>query len=326
MGPTASGKSELAVRLAKKFGGEVISADSRQVYRGLNIGSGKVPGRWKTSYPATIRLIRSYENDSFGKSRTHQQRKVFIYQGITHHCIDFVSPRRAFTAAQFVARARRAIEAIARRGKIPIIAGGAAFWIDALVYNFSLPAIEPDGTLRRQLEKKSPAELLAILKKLDPARAKTIEQKNPRRLIRAIEIARTLGLVPLLQRHAAFHPLWIGLNPPEKTWSRHMAQRVNAMIRRGLVHETKALLRHGVSKKRIREFGFEYAAALDKRISRAELESRVRRDTARFAKRQMRWWKRNQDINWIIDARLAERHVRTFLQKTPSFFPKGSAT
>lgn len=329
VGPTASGKSDLAVRLAKKFDGEVISADSRQIYRDLDIGSGKVPGRWKTYSPATIRLIRSYENDSGGKSRTHQQRKVFIYRGIAHHCIDFVSPLRTFTAADFVRLARRAIRAIARRGRIPIIAGGTAFWIDALVYDLSLPAVKPNLKLRRRLEKKSPAELLAILKKLDARRATAIEQKNPRRLIRAIEIARVLGSVPLLQRHTAFHTLWIGLNPPPKIWSHRSAQRVKGMIRRGLVRETKALLRHGISRKRVREFGFEYAAALDaldKRISHAELAERVRRDTGRFARRQMRWWKWNRDIYWISDARLAERRVRTFLRKTPSSFPRGPAT
>ncbi|MEK7541902.1 MAG: tRNA (adenosine(37)-N6)-dimethylallyltransferase MiaA, partial [Patescibacteria group bacterium] len=157
VGPTASGKSALAVALAKKFDGEVIPADSRQVYRGLEIGSGAI----------TKKEMR----------------------GIRHHLLGISSPRRAFTAAQFVAAALRAIADIARRGKISIIAGGTAFWIDALVHGLSLPEVKPNARLRRALAKKSAAQLLAILQKYDPRRAAEIEQKNPRRLIRAIEIA-----------------------------------------------------------------------------------------------------------------------------------------
>ena len=287
VGPTASGKSALAVRLAKKFNGEIISADSRQIYRELAIGSGAVTKKEMA--------------------------------GVHHHLLGVASARRTFTAAQFVRLARRAINDIARRGKLPIITGGTAFWIDALVYGLSLPAVKPDYKLRRVLEKKSPAALLALLKKLDPRRAKTIEQKNPRRLIRAIEIARSLGKVPPLHRGILFPALWIGLHPPAKTWLPHMARRTEAIIRRGLIRETRKLLENGISKKRIRQFGFEYTAALDaieRRASKDELASRIKHDTARFAKRQMRWWKRNPDIIWVNDARSPERLVRTYFQKT----------
>ncbi len=273
MGPTASGKSALAVTLAKKFGGEIISADSRQVYRGLEIGSGAV----------TKKEMR----------------------GIRHHLLGIASPRRVFTAMQFVAAARRAIVSIARRGKILIIAGGTGFWIDALVYDFSLPEVKPNARLRRALAKKSVAQLLAILEKCDPRRAAEIEQKNPRRLIRAIEIARELGAVPRLTRQNAYAVLWIGITPPHDTWTRRAMRRVHAMIRRGLLAETKKLIRQGVSEKRIREFGFEYAAALDAiagKISRAELAPRIRRETKKYARRQMRWWKRNTEIRWVSDA------------------------
>lgn len=300
VGPTASGKSALAVRLAKKFNGEIISADSRQVYRGLDIGTGKVPGAWQNYYFAYT-------------MRSHSICKAFVYQEIPHHCIDFVSPQRVFTAAQYVSHARRAIDDIARRDRVPIIAGGTMFWIDALVYGLSLPRVAPNARLRRALEKKSAAQLLAILKKCDPRRAAAIEQKNPRRLIRAIEIARALGRVPRLVKHSMFDTVWIGIAPPYERLTRRVARRVRAMIRQGLLTETKKLLHQGVSKKRIREFGFEYAAALDaiaKKITRAELEQRIIRDTKKYARRQIRWWKRNRDIHWIRNPAQAERAIK----------------
>jgi len=305
VGPTASGKSELAVRLARKFGGEIISADSRQIYQGLDIGSGKVPGKWLT-------WKRGFQVFGNGVS------KCFFYKSVAHHCIDFVSPRRAFTAADFVRHARRAIAQIARRGRIPIIAGGTAFWIDALAYDFSLPAVKPNARLRRALEKKSPAQLLALLKKLDPARAAAIEQKNPRRIIRAIEIARALGIVPRLVRRRVFNILWIGLNPSYETRSHRIERRVHAMIREGLLAETKKLIRQGISKKRIRQFGFEYAAAyesLSGNATRQETIENITRDTKKYAKRQMTWWRRNKEIRWIArpDTRVAATTVKRFL-------------
>ncbi len=289
VGPTASGKSELAVSLAKKFNGEVISADSRQVYRGLEISSGAI---------------------------TKKQMR-----GVRHHLLGIAAPRRAFTAAQFAARACRAIGEIARRGHIPIIAGGTAFWIDALVYNFSLPAVKPNARLRRALEKKSPAMLFSVLKKLDPRRATEIEQKNPRRLIRAIEIARTLGAVPKLKRRDAYDVLWLGMALTEQAHARRIAARVHDIIKRGLIAETEKLLRQKISKKRIHEFGFEYAAALEtiaKKAPRAESAPRIIRDTLRYAKRQMRWWKRNPEIRWLGKPAQAAQLVRKFLQKNPS--------
>ena len=289
VGPTASGKSDLAVSLAKKFNGEVISADSRQIYRNLAIGSGTVTKKEMA--------------------------------GIAHHLLGVISPRRVFTAAQFVARARRAIAAIARRGHVPIVAGGAAFWIDALVDGMALPEVEPDMALRRRLEKKSAAVLLAMLEKMDPRRAAGIEQKNPRRLIRAIEIARSLGAVPTLKKHFPYDALWIGIALPRGAWMRRVARRVGAMIRRGLIAETKKLISQGVGERRIREFGFEYTAALDAivgAIPRRELAPRIIRHTARYARRQMQWWRRNGDIRWISVPADAVRITANWLRKSGS--------
>ncbi len=291
VGTTASGKSDLGMRIAKKFNGEIISADSRQVYKDLNIGSAKVKGKWK--------------------------KGVFMFEGVPHFCIDTISPKRIYTAAEFKESAKDAILDIASRGKTPIVVGGTAFWVDTLMYDFDLPEVSPDPALRKELKKKSVGELFLMLNKLDPGRAARIEQKNPRRLIRAIEIAKALGKVPPLSKRNPYRALWIGIVPSEKILQRRIALRSGAMIKAGLMRETKKLLLKGVSKKRMREFGFEYGDALDvieKNVAERDLPSKLARDTSKYAVRQMRWFKRNRDITWISRADKAGPFVRSFLR------------
>ncbi|MDO8522708.1 MAG: tRNA (adenosine(37)-N6)-dimethylallyltransferase MiaA [bacterium] len=157
VGPNASGKSDFGVKIAKKVNGEIISADSRQVYKRLDIGSGKI----------TKKEMR----------------------GVPHHCLSIANPKKAFSAIDFKNCAEKAIADILSRGKTPIIVGGTGFYIDAALGRVKLGGVPPNHALRRKLENYSTAKLLTTLKKLDPERAKTVEQKNPRRLIRAIEIA-----------------------------------------------------------------------------------------------------------------------------------------
>lgn len=299
VGPTASGKSELAVKLAKKLNGEIISADSRQIYRGLDISTGKVTGQWVIPRQAR-RIVRpgslQVKNTARAKSRT------YVYKNIPHHCIDFVSPKRTYTVAEYKKCAEAAIKDITGRGKFPILVGGTGFWIDAVVYDLNIPEVPPDLDLRKQLEKKSAEELLKILRKLDPRRAKTIEQKNPRRLIRAIEIAKILGKVPTVKKRSPYNTLWIGINPAKDVLRKRISSRIEKMIKRGLIKETKKLLRQGVSRKRTRELGFEYRLALEaanRELSIKELREKLLSETLRYARRQETWWRRNRAIHWI---------------------------
>lgn len=158
VGPTASGKSALAVRLAKRFDGEIISADSRQVYRGLDIGSGKITEKEKG--------------------------------GIPHHLLDIVSPKRVFTVAQYQKLAKRKIAEIIERRKLPIICGGTGFYVQSVIDDLALPKVKPNSRLRKSLNQKTAPELFQILQKLNAKRAVKIDRNNPRRLIRAIEIAK----------------------------------------------------------------------------------------------------------------------------------------
>ena len=167
LGPTASGKSWLAVKIARKYNGEIISADSRQVYKGLDIGAGKITKKEMS--------------------------------GIPHYCLDIISPKKIFTVADFKKFADKAIEKIFSKNKTPIIVGGTGLYIQAIVDNVILPEVKPDWKLRKELEKKTTEKMFDFLKKLDPRRAKNIDPKNPRRLIRAIEIAKKLSKTPKLK-------------------------------------------------------------------------------------------------------------------------------
>jgi len=315
VGPTASGKSALAVRLARQIstrlknrsqmrgvgkaaleayksydesgagapqrsrwddftGAEVISADSRQVYKGLDIGTGKI----------TKKEMR----------------------GVPHHLLDVASPKKIFTAHDYVKHGRKAIEDILSRGKLPIICGGTGFYIDALLGRIALPDVPANPKLRAQLRKKTAPELFAILKKLDPKRAKDIDAQNPVRLVRAIEIAKVLGKVPAKKSKLLPYSIeWIGINPGPKRLKHNITIRLFARIREGMIAEARRLHNPpaggGLSYKRMYELGLEYrylALFLQKKITKTEMLEKLENDIWHYAKRQMTYWKRNGEIKW----------------------------
>lgn len=277
LGPTASGKSALAVKIAKQVNGEIISADSRQVYKGLDIGSGKIT-----------------------KKETH---------GVPHYCIDLVSPKKIFTVVDFKKCADEAIEKIFAKNKIPIIVGGTGLYIQAIVNNVVFPEVKPNWKLRKRLEKKTTEEMFAALKKLDPKRAKTIDPKNPRRLIRAIEIAKSLGKTPNLDIQC---PSWgflqIGIKPPDKILKKNIEKRIKNIMKRGLIKETQKLRDSGLSWKRIYELGFEYkypALFLQNKVSKEEMFAKMLLENWQYAKRQMTWFKRDKKIKWISSPKIS---------------------
>lgn len=269
LGPTASGKSELAVKLALRLGlgqAEIISADSRQVYKGLNIGSGKISKK--------------------------------EMKGVPHHCLDVASPKKIYTAVDFKKCAEKAIKDILRRKKTPIICGGTGFYISAITGGIDIPEVKPDWKLRKKLEKMPVEKLFKILKKLDPTRAKNIDAKNPRRLIRAIEIAKTLGKVP---RVSSQYPvissqyIFIGIGLPEKELKKRIEKRVKKMIKDGLINEVKKLKKQGLSWKRLYGLGFEYkypTMFLQGKIGKKEIMEKMLTENWHYAKRQMTWFKK----------------------------------
>jgi len=273
VGPTAVGKSALAVRVARAFNGEVISADSRQVYTGLDIGSGKV---------------------------TKSEMK-----GVPHHMLDIVSPRsrKPFTAADFQKLGQEKIKEISNRGNIPIICGGTGFYIQALIDSITFPDVLPNQKLRKNLDQKTLIDLQLMLKKLDPIRFKTIDQNNKVRLIRAIEIAKSLGKVPQLKKTLSlYNPIFIGLTIDSEKLQKKIKKRLDARFAKGMTAEVRKLHKQGVSWKRLESFGLEYrliAQFLQKKISRTEMETRLEIEIRQFAKRQMVWFKKDNRIEWF---------------------------
>lgn len=280
VGTNASGKSNLAVSLAKQFNGEIISADSRQVYKGLDIATGK---------------ITPEEMD-----------------GVPHHLIDIADPKTTYTAADFARDGRQALEDILERGKLPIIAGGTGFYIDALLDPTVLAHVPPNEALREKLEQHTTEELYVQLQKLDPKRASSLlekgEQSHKRRIIRAIEVASsdiTVQTPPLVQGFPLdkdLDVLWIGIRWNKEKLNERILERTLQRLDAGMVEEAERLHDDGLSWERMEQLGLEYkhlADYLRKRISREDLITLIDRDDRRYAKRQRTWFKRNEDIHWF---------------------------
>lgn len=286
LGPTASGKSALAVKIAQKWNGEVISADSRQVYRGFDIGSGKI---------------------------TRQETR-----GIPHYLLDVADPRRTFTVARFQRLARKTIRDVVRRGKVPILCGGTGLYIRAVVDGLVIPEVSPNPALRAHLEKLSVPELFKRLKKMDPTRAGTIDRNNPRRLIRAIEVVETLGRVPPLR----FEPyegevLVLGVKKSNAELKKLIHIRLLRQFRAGMIREVQKLRQRGVSWKRLENFGLEYrdvARFLQKKITKKQLYEELESHISRYAKRQMTWFRRDTRIHWVGGEKEALRLTAHFLK------------
>lgn len=287
VGPTSSGKSELAVRIAKKFSGEVISADSRQVYKGLNIGSGKVTKKEMA--------------------------------GITHHLLDVASPKFVFTALKYQQLAKKAIRKIIKNKKLPIVCGGTGFYIDALLYNLKLPEIPAQSKLRKNLNKKSNEELYPILYRLDPRRAASIDKYNKVRLVRALEIVITSGApVPLLKAKNSlpYDFLKIGIKIDNPALKSRIKKRLLTRLKTGLVKEVDNLHLSGLSWKRLDELGLEYryvSRYISGEISYEAMVQEIELESFRYAKRQMTWFKRDKNTIWINDPQKAFSFVRDFL-------------
>jgi len=287
LGPTASGKSDLAVKIAKKFNGEVISADSRQVYKGLDIGTGKI---------------------------TKKEMK-----GIPHYLLDVASPKKRFTVVQYRKLALKTIDKIFKKGKIPILCGGTGFYIQAVVDGIVIPEVPPDWKLRKKLEKKSAKVLYKILKKLDPRRAKTIEKENPRRLIRAIEIVmKTKKPVPSLKKNPLPYPvLMLGIKKQDKELKNLIKKRFLKWLKIGLITEVKKIKKFGLSWKRIEEFGLHYqviAQYLQEKLIYQKMIENSLNELENYAKRQMTWWKSDKRIIWVKNYQQSVKKIGRFLR------------
>lgn len=279
-GPTAVGKTDLSIQLAKAMNGEIISADSMQVYRHMDIGSAKVT-------PEGM-------------------------DGVPHHLIDVLEPEEEFNVVVFQKLAKEALTGIYERGHIPIIVGGTGFYIQALLYDIDFTENDGDTAIRRELEKLAQTQgagcLHQMLQEIDPESAAAIHQNNVKRVIRAIEFYRQTGKKISLhneqerEKQSPYQFLYYVLDTDRKTLYERIDRRVDLMMEHGLVDEVKHLADMGCTRDMVSMQGLGYKEILDYLSGEIPLEEAVyilKRDTRHFAKRQITWFKRERDVRWL---------------------------
>jgi len=286
LGQTASGKSDLAVKIAKRIKAEIISADSRQVYKNMDIGSGKI---------------------------TKEEM-----QNIPHYLLDVASPKKRFTVSRYQIMAKEAIDKILKKNKIPIICGGSGFYIQTVIDGITIPEVKPDYSLRKKFERMTTQELFSKLKQLDRKRAENIDKKNRRRLIRSLEILiKTKKPIPSLKNNPLPYPvLIIGIKKEKEELRKLIKKRLLKRLKQGMVQEAINLHKSGISWQRLEEFGLEYrliARYLQKKITYKEMLEQLQKETEQFAKRQMTWFKKDKRLNWIRNYAEAEKLVKEFI-------------
>jgi tRNA dimethylallyltransferase len=316
VGTTASGKSALAIELAKAYNGEIVSVDSRQIYKEMDIGTNKEPGELVVGKPSTD-VLRAPLPADCPVSIQEILSNVYMVENIPHYMISIVRPDQLFTLAHFKAAAEAVIADIMRRGKLPILVGGTALYTTAILNNWQIPETQPDTALRTELQTLTTDELVKRLGQLDPARVETIDIRNRRRLFRAIEIAvygqqgqaQVIGekkydallLAPLVKKDVLY---------------KRINDRVDAMAAAGLVEEVKAVgEKYGydcvamtghayqqISQSLKGEMSLEGALDLSKKVTRA------------YAKRQLTWWKKYGPVKWVQSTDEAIKAVEAFLK------------
>jgi tRNA dimethylallyltransferase len=284
VGTNASGKSKLSVHLAHRLDGEIVSGDSRQVYRRLDLGTGKL---------------------------SHTER-----DGIRHHLLDVAEPGTAYNVVQFQRDAYEAIDDISLRGMTPIVVGGTGLYMDAVTEGYQFVGVAPDPDRRRVLAESSLQQLLQLLSELDPTAVDMVEQGNQRRLIRAVEMAEAgFRYADTRRRSPRYHTLKLGVRWSPDTLRERIGTRLRARLDVGMVEEVQGLLDSGVSESWLHALGLEYRITL--RYIRGEYRSfddyvlDLERGIRRFARRQSAWFKRDPLVHWLDTERdyLAEAVV-----------------
>lgn len=271
VGPTASGKTSLSIKIAQNFNGEVISADSRQVYKGMDIGTGKVTSKEMA--------------------------------GVPHHLLDIAEPKNVYTGADFMHDATKAIADIQNRDHRPIIAGGTFFYLDTLRGKIQPAPVEPNKDFRNSLAHFKDDELFAQLQEKDSERAANIDKFNRHRLVRALEIIEALGKVPKPKTpESPYDWLLIGLSLETRDLKKNIHTRLLERLDEGMVKEVKNLHESGVSYERLDDLGLEYRYVtqyLQKNFSYDEMVSELEIKIGQYAKRQRTWLKKDAEIEWF---------------------------
>ncbi len=302
LGPTASGKTKLAVELAAKFNGEIVSADSRQVYRGMDVGTGKD--------------LEEFSIFNFQFSKEIQ---------IPYHLIDVADPKKRFDLAQYQKLAFAAIDDILKRGKTPILAGGSGLYLQAVIDNYKLSDIKSDLSLRKKLDKLDAAELFDRLEKLSPKLAAKLnfsDKNNKRRLIRYLEILGSGQNFKSRKGKRKYDALLIGVKYSGEILKQRIFKRlIERLKEQNMIGEVESLHKRGLAWKKLEEFGLEYkfiAGYLQHKIEYIEMVEKLNIAIYQFAKRQLtwfsRWEKQGAKIHWLKDFKKIEKLAKEFLK------------
>ena len=294
-GPTASGKTSLSVELAKKCNGEIISADSMQIYKEMNIGTAKV----------TLEEM----------------------QGIKHYMIDIVSPTERYSVAEFKVQAEKAIEEILKKGKTPIIAGGTGLYVNSLIYNIQYNDIKIDEEYRKYLEERVEKEGLQSLyeeaKKIDFEAMKSISKNDQKRILRVLEMYHQTGKTKTeLEKESRKEEVKYDYKVYAISWEREelykrINKRVDIMIEQGLIEEVENLLKkYNKFPTAMQGLGYkEVVEYLDKKITKEEMIGKIKMETRRYAKRQITWFKKIENVKWIQGNEATINNINLILEE-----------
>lgn len=282
VGPTSSGKTSLSIRLAKHFHGEIVNADARQCYRYFVIGTGTPPG------------VR----------KTYRGRKAFVVEDIPHYLMNFLDPAHVLTASEWRDRALRAVRGISARGHLPLVVGGTGLYVKALVDNFSFPRVPPKPELREAFQKKPLDDLVKLLRKLDPAAAETIDLKNPRRVIRALEVVTFTGK-PFIENRRLGKPVvdafQVGITWPREQLFERIDNEIEEMVERGWIDEIREIIKKDIPLDAPAMTSIGYRELLAYIRGEKSLEKAIaacKTAVRRYAKRQETWYRRDSRIHW----------------------------
>ena len=292
-GPTASGKSDAAIEIAKRLRGFVISVDSRQVYKGLDIGSGKIAGDF---VPADKDIPFDH----------------YLSEGVVHFGLDCFEVTERVTVIRFLDYLKPLLSWLNSIRAVKILCGGSGFWLDVVSERIKLPSTSYNPGLRDQLNKLEAVELFQELLRIDPLLANKIDRNNKHRLIRAVEISTEFGRRPMIE-HGNNNYLWFGINPGKDKLRKLINWRLRSRLAQGLIEEVKTLIENGISIDRLKDLGLEYSLStsfLLGELTFEEYKTRLERDIFRFAKRQLTWFKRHKDITWFESASDLLEHFR----------------
>jgi len=298
VGATSSGKTALGIELAKKYSGEIINADARQVYQAFSIGTGKPMG---------------------GERYEKEDATYYLYKGVRHYLMDFLPPDRTFTVAEWKEKAYATVIDIVNRKHLPIIVGGTGLYIQALIDNYQIPEVPAQPSFREAMSEKPLDELVRMLIKLDPEAEKVVDIKNPRRVIRALEVITFTGEPFSEQRKKQdpiVEPLLIAIKRTPEVLKERMNKAVEQYIEEGWLDEIRRVKKQGVTwdAPAMTSIGYrELGGYVRGETTLEQAIQKTKEATWQYAKRQLTWFKRDQRIHWVQTVEEADELVQKWL-------------